>query len=153
MRVVALKRDRVEFAPDLAGEALPGLWSQDLAGNTRADSRAPLVSWRRLLKPDMQLGQVLSGELYSADPAGVGPARVRGQVVAQGVQQILGRSFDVAVIELFGDAPTLDGGFARLSGVMAVDRTSGLLLRLELSCSNPDFAMRRQLTRVESAAG
>jgi len=153
MRVVALKRDRVEFAPDLAGEALPGLWSQDLAGNTRAESRAPLVSWRRLLKPDMQLGQVLSGELYSADPAGVGPARVRGQVVAQGVQQILGRSFDVAVIELFGDAPTLDGGFARLSGVMAVDRTSGLLLRLELSCSNPDFAMRRQLTRVESAAG
>jgi hypothetical protein len=110
------------------------------------------MSWRRLLKPDMQVGQVLSGELYSADPAGVGPARVRGQVVAQGVQQILGRSFDVAVIELFGDAPTVDGGFARLSGVMAVDRTSGLLLRLELSCSNPAFAMRRQLTRVEAAA-
>jgi hypothetical protein len=83
----------------------------------------------------------------------VGPARVRGQVVAQGVQQVVGRSFDVAVIELFGDAPTTDGGFARLNGVMAVDRTSGLLLRLELSCSNPDFAMRRRLTRVEAAAG
>ena len=152
MRVVALKRDHVEFAPDLAGQALPGVWSQDLAGNTRADSRAPLLSWRRLLKPDLQLGQVLIGELYSADPANVGPARVRGQVVAQGVQQIVGRSFDVAVIELFGDAPTTDGGFARLSGVMAVDRASGLLLRLELSCSNPDFAMRRRLTRVESAA-
>jgi hypothetical protein len=40
-----------------------------------------------------------------------------------------------------------------LNGVMAVDRTSGLLLRLELSCSNPEFAMRRRLTRVESAAG
>jgi len=153
MRVVALKRDHVEFAPDLAGQALPGPWSQDLAGNTRADSRAPLVSWHRLLKPDLQLGQVLSGELYSADSAGLGPARVRGQVVAQGVQQVVGRSFDVAVIELFGDAPTSDGGFALLSGVMAVDRTSGLLLRLELSCSNPDFAMRRRLTRVESAAG
>ena len=37
-----------------------------------------MVSWRRLLKPDLQLGQVLVGELYAADPAGVGPARVRG---------------------------------------------------------------------------
>ena len=129
------------------------MWSQDLAGNTRLDSRAPLLSWRRLLKPDLQLGQVLTGELYSADPAHMGPARVRGQVVAQGVQQIGGRSFDVAVIELFGDAPANDGGFAHLSGVMVVDRASGLLLRLELSCPNPAFAMHRQLTRVESAAG
>jgi len=152
MRVLALKRDHVEFAPDLAGQALPGVWSQDLAGNTRPDSRAPLLSWRRLLKRDLQLGQVLVGELYSADSVNLGPARVRGQVVAQGVQQIVGRSFDVAVIELFGDAPTDDGGFVRLSGVMAIDRASGLLLRLELSCSNPDFAMRRRLTRVESAA-
>jgi len=96
---------------------------------------------------------VLTGELYSADSAQMGPARVRGQVVAQGVQQIVGRSFDVAVIELFGDAPTADGGFARLSGVMVVDRAGGLLLRLELSCTNPAFAMRRQLTRVESVAG
>ena len=153
LRVVALKRDHVEFAPDLAGQPLPGPWSQDLAGNTRADSRAPLVSWHRLLKPDLQVGQVLVGDLYAADPASAAPARVRGQVVAQGVQQIVGRSFDVAVIELFGDAPTTDGGFARLNGVMAVDRSSGLLLRLELSCSNPDFAMRRRLTRVESTAG
>jgi len=152
MRVIALKRDHVEFAPDLAGQALPGVWLQDLAGNTRSEGSAPLISWRRLLKPDLQLGQVLVGEVYSANPAGMGPARVRGQVVAQGVQQVVGRSFDVAVIELFGDAPTDDGGFARLSGVMAVDRASGLLLRLELSCSNPDFAMRRRLTRVESAA-
>jgi hypothetical protein len=153
LRVVALRRDHIEFAPDLGGHALPGPWSQDLVGNTRADSRAPLVSWRRLLKPDLQLGQVLVGELYPADPRAVAPARVRGQVVAHGVQEVVGRSFDVAVIELFGDAPTTDGGFARLSGVMAVDRASGLLLRLELSCSNPDFAMRRRLTRVESATG
>jgi hypothetical protein len=153
MRVTALKRDHVEFAPDLGGQPLPGPWSQDLAGNTRPDSRAPLVSWRRLLKPDLQLGQVLVGDLYAADPASMAPARVRGQVVAQGVQQIVGRSFDVSVIELFGDAPTLDGGFTRLNGVMAVDRTSGLLLRLELSCSNPDFAVRRRLTRVEPAVG
>jgi hypothetical protein len=153
MRVLAMKRDRIEFAPDMAGEPMPGVWSQDLAGNTQSDSQTPLVSWRRLLQPDLQLGQVLTGELYSADPGAVGPARVRGQVVAQGVQQVVGRSFDVAVIELFGDAPTSDGGSARLNGVMAVDRASGLLLRLELSCSNPHFAMRRRLTRVEPAAG
>lgn len=153
LRVQALKRDRIEFAADMGGQALPGTWSQDLAGNCQIDNRVPLVRWRRLLQPDMQLGQVLVGDLYAADPLALGRARLRGQVVAQGVQQVVGRSFDVAVIELFGDAPTTDGGFARLNGVMAVDRTSGLLLRLELSCSNPEFAMRRRLTRVESAAG
>jgi hypothetical protein len=110
------------------------------------------MAWRRLLKPDMQLGQVLSGDLYAADPAGAGHARLRGQVVAQGVQSVAGRSFDVAVIELFGDAPLAEGGSTRLNGVMAVDRASGLLLRLELSCANPDYAMRRRLLRVEPAA-
>jgi hypothetical protein len=137
----------------MAGIALPGPWSQDLAGNTRADNRAPLLAWRRLLQPDLQLGQVLSGELYAADPTVVGHARLRGQVVAQGVQSVAGRSFDVAVIELFGDAPLNEGGSTRLNGVMAVDRSSGLLLRLELSCANPDYAMRRRLMRVESASG
>jgi len=153
LRVVALLRDHIEFAPDLGGQPLPGPWSQDLMGNTRADSRAPLVSWHRLLKQDLQLGQVLVGDLYAANPGAVAPARVRGQVVAQGVQSIAGRTFDVAVVELFGDAPGSDGGFARLNGVMAVDRTSGLLLRLELSCANPDFALRRRLIRVEPVAG
>jgi len=153
LRVVALMRDHIEFAPDLGGRPLPGPWSQDLAGNTRADSRAPLLSWHRLLEPDLQLGQVLVGDLYAAEPGAVTPARVRGQVVAQGVQEIAGRTFDVAVIELFGDAPGTDNGFARLNGVMAVDRASGLLLRLDLSCANPTFSMRRRLTRVEPATG
>lgn len=153
LRVVALLRDRIEFAADFAGRPQRGPWSQDLAGNTHADSHAPLLSWRRLLKPDLQLGQVLVGDLYAADPGAVAPARVRAQVVAQGVQWIAGRSFDVAVIELFGDVPGIDGGFVRLNGVMAVDRASGLLLRLELSCANPDFALRRRLTRVEAASG
>jgi hypothetical protein len=151
MRVAALKRDRIEFTVDIGGEPVPGLWSQDLAGNTQPETQAPLLAWRRLLQPDLQLGQVLSGDLLPADPSTTGPARLRGQVVAQGVQQIAGRSFDVAVIELFGDAP-LGEGSTRLSGVMAVDRRSGLLLRLELSCSNPAFAMRRRLTRVEPPA-
>jgi hypothetical protein len=153
LRVLALKRDRIEFAVDVGGEALPGPWSQDLAGNSQPDNPVPLVKWRRLLKPDMQLGQVLTGDLYAADPTALGHARLRGQVVAQGVQTIAGRSFDVAVIELFGDAPLGDNDSTRLSGVMAVDRTSGLLLRLELSSANPTYAMRRRLVRVEPPAG
>jgi hypothetical protein len=32
---------------------------------------------------------------------------------------------------------------------MAVDRSSGLLLRLELRCANPEFSLRRRLMRVE----
>lgn len=152
LRVVALKRDRIEFAVDLDGQPVPGQWSQDLAGNTQPDSQAPLIAWRRLLQPDLQLGQVLSGDLIAPDALGEGPARLRGQVVAQGVQLVAGRSFDVAVVELFGDAPTGEGGSTRLSGVMAVDRASGLLLRLELSCSNPAYAMRRRLMRVEPAS-
>jgi hypothetical protein len=153
LRVLALKRDRIEFAADVAGEPLPGAWSQDLAGNSQADNRVPLVKWRRLLQPDLQLGQVLAGDLYAADPNALGHARLRGQVVAQGVQTVAGRSFDVAVIELFGDAPLGDNDSTRVSGVMAVDRSSGLLLRLELSSSNPAYSMRRRLVRVEPAAG
>jgi hypothetical protein len=151
LRVLALWRDRIEFAADMAGETLPGAWSQDLAGNAQADNGVPLIKWRRLLQPDLQLGQVLAGDLYAADPTAVGHARLRGQVVAQGVQTIAGRSFDVAVIELFGDAPMGDNDSTRINGVMAVDRTSGLLLRLELSSSNPAYSMRRRLVRVEPA--
>jgi hypothetical protein len=152
LRVVALKRNRIEFAADVGGEVLPGTWSQDLAGNTQADVGMPLVKWHRLLQPDLKLGQVLSGDFYAADPTAQGHARLRGQVVAQGVQTVAGRSFDVAVIELFGDAPMGDNDSTRVSGVMAVDRSSGLLLRLELSSSNPAYSMRRRLVRVEPAA-
>ncbi|MCW5657489.1 MAG: hypothetical protein KIT60_07285 [Burkholderiaceae bacterium] len=152
LRVLALKRDRIEFAADVGGQVVTDAWAQDLAGNTQVDHRVPLVKWRRLLQPDLQLGQVLAGDLYSADPSALGHARLRGQVVAQGVQTIAGRSFDVAVIELFGDAPMGDNDSTRVSGVMAVDRSSGLLLRLELSSSNPAYSMRRRLVRVEPPA-
>jgi len=152
LRVLALKRDRIEFAADVGGKVVTDAWSQDLAGNTQVDSSVPLVKWRRLLQRDLQLGQVLSGDLYSADPQALGHARLRGQVVAQGVQTVAGRSFDVAVIELFGDVPMGDNDSTRVSGVMAVDRSSGLLLRLELSSSNPAYSMRRRLVRVEPAA-
>lgn len=151
LRVTGLKRDHIEFAADLDGQALPGSWRQDLAGNPMLEGRAPLLAWQRLLKQDMQLGQVLSGDLYSAT-AYSETAKLRGQVVAQGGQTIAGRHFDVAVIELFGDAPMAEGGYTRLSGVMAVDRGSGLLLRLELQCANSEYALRRRLMRVEPAA-
>ena len=158
MQVAALRRDQIEFRVERGGRAQPVAWVQDLAGNPQLDARAGLIGWRRLLKPELALGQVLSGELAAADEA-VPSGRVRGQVVATGPQAIAGRSFDVAVIELFGEVPAppqgvgeAPAGSARLDGVMAVDRRSGLLLRLELRCANTDFALRRRLLRVEPAA-
>lgn len=154
MRVAALRRDQLEFALDLDGHALPQRWRQDLAGNPVLNAGPPLIGWQRLLRRDLQLGQVLAGELAAADES-PGPARVRGQVVAIGPQRIDGRAFDVAVIELFGDAPAGAAGSTRLDGVMSVDRRSGVLLRLELRCANASYALRRRLVRVEAgeAAG
>ncbi len=152
MRVRSLKRDQIEFAVDLAGQPMPGLWRQDLAGNPQLEGRTPLIAWQRLLKPDLQLGQVLVGDLHAADDQGL-PAKLRGQVVAQGVQTVAARAFDVAVIELFGDAPSGESGSTRIDGVMAVDRRSGLLLRLELRCANAAFSLRRRLMRVEPPPG
>lgn len=158
MQVTALRRDQIEFRVDLDGKPYGPSWRQDLVGNPVLDGRAPLLGWRRLLKPDLTLGQVLYGDLAAPDETRTS-ARVRGQVVAIGPQAIAGRQFDVAVIELFGEAPvtrappgSLDHGSTRLDGVMAVDRRSGLLLRLELRSANADFALRRRLLRVEGAA-
>ena len=156
--VTALRRDQIEFRVDLDGQVFAAPWRQDLTGNPVLEDRAPLLGWRRLLKPDLTLGQVLSGELAAADQVRTS-GRVRGQVVATGPQTIAGRNFDVAVIELFGEAPApaltsggVDQGSTRLDGVMAVDRRNGLLLRLELRSSNPDFSVRRRLLRVEPPA-
>jgi len=155
MTVTALRRDQIEFGVQLDGRAMGQPWRQDLAGNPVLDMPVPLIGWRRLLKQDLVLGQVLAGELAAAGDLQPG-ARVRGQVVAIGPQTVAGRAFDVAVIELFGEAPTAGAGpgqgtngSTRLDGVMAVDRRSGVLLRLELRCANPDFAIRRRLLRVE----
>ena len=158
MQVSALRREQIEFRIELAGKPQAAPWRQDLAGNPVLEARAPLIGWRRLLKPGLTLGQVLVGELAAADEQ-LPSARVRGQVVATGPQTLGGRAFDVAVIELFGDAPNARdapgqgvAGSTRLDGVMAVDRHSGVLLRLELRSANPDFALRRRLLRVETAA-
>ena len=158
MTVTALRRDHIEFSVLIGGKPTLYAWQQDLAGNPVLDGRAPLIGWRRLLKIEMALGQVLSGELAAAGQA-LAAARVRGQVVALGPQTVDGRAFDVAVIELFGEAPLAGGGpgqgsdgSTRLDGVMAVDRHSGVLLRLDLRCANPDYALRRRLVRIESPA-
>ena len=157
LQVTALRRDQIEYRVDLDGRAFDAGWRQDRAGNVMLDARAPLIGWRQLLKTDLVLGQVLSGELAAADE-NVASARVRGQVVATGDQTVAGRRFDVAVIELFGESPHARGSAdditqtsTRLDGVMAVDRSSGVLLRLEVRSSNADFAVRRRLLRIDPA--
>ena len=157
MLITALRRDRIEFQVDLDGSVFAEHWQQDLAGNPKLEGRPPLIGWQRLLRRSLELGQVVGGDLAAAGES-LPRARGRGQVVAIGPQTIADRAFDVAVIELFGDAPqpaSAAGEHAqstRLDGVMAVDRHSGVLLRLELRCANPEFALRRRLQRIEPAA-
>lgn len=176
MRVAALRRDQIDFRLDMDGQVLAALWRQDLAGNVLLDARPAMLGWQHLLQHNLSLGQVLTGELAAAgEPRAT--ARLRGQVVATGPQQMAGRLFDVAVIELFGEAPkeSREGGqvvghvggqaaapavgasaaanaatTTRLDGVMAVDRRSGVVLRLELRCANSQFALKRRLLRVET---
>ena len=157
LQVSALLRDRIEFRAVLDGQALVTPWQQDLAGNAVVGQAAPLIAWRRLLRSDLALGQVVTGELAAAGEL-LPSARLRGQVVATGPQSVAGQTFDVAVIELFGEAPRprstqgeVPQGSARLDGSMAVDRQSGLLLRLDMRCDNPDFALRRRLVRLDTA--
>jgi hypothetical protein len=150
LRVAALRRDGIEFTLE-AGTGMPAQWRQDPFGNlSPAPDAAGWVHWRRLLQPDMALGTVLSGDLVGSD--GLVRGRLRGQVIALVVQTTLGRPFDAAVIELFGDAPLAEGSSTRLDGVMVVDRKSGVLLRLELRSGSPAFALRRTLMRIEPPA-
>lgn len=149
LRVVALRRDELEFTADAAGGALPLRWQQDLWGNQPLlPAGSGWLHWKRLLRPELALGDVLTGDVIGGESGGRG--RLRGQVIALGVQTSLGRPFDAAVIELYGDAPMADYS-TRLDGVMVVDRKSGVLLRLELRSGNPEFALRRTLTRIERA--
>ena len=148
VRVAALKRDEIEFAL-LMPDAQPLRWHQDLAGNVSGPAPAGFVHWRRLLRQELSLGQVVAGEIVAGDDPSV-RARARGQVVAVGPQTLAGRQFDVAVIELYGDV--LRGSVAtRLDGVLAVDRSSGVLMRLDLRSADADFSLRRQLARIEPA--
>jgi len=149
LRVLALKRTEIEFGVEPWPRFGVGRWAQDRFGNpTPTDPQGlGFVQWRRLLQPDMALGSVLAGDIVDGEERQRG--HLRGQVVALGVQTSLGRPFDAAVIELFGDVPDGDHS-TRLEGVMVVDRKSGVLVRLELRSANPDFAFRRTLQRIEN---
>jgi hypothetical protein len=149
LRVTALRRNGIEFTVEPPGDR-PRRWRQDLFGNIpQPPDVADWVHWRRLLQPEMELGTVLSGDIIG--PHAQARGRLRGQVVALGVRTSLGRPFDAAVIELFGDVPMNTQSTTRLDGVMVVDRKSGVLLRLELDSANPEFALRRVLDRIEPA--
>jgi len=144
LQVMSLRRDVFEFRVSQSGPPRP--WRQDRLGNVVA-APAGQLEWNRLFRQDLSLGDVLSGELRIAgDPRA--RALVRGQVVATGRRTIADRSFDVAVIELFGEAQNGDVS-SRLDGAMVVDRASGLLIRLELSSATPGFRLERRLVRVQ----
>jgi hypothetical protein len=164
LRLTALRRGEVDYRSELlparAGpssaasggsparppQRLPdGGWTQDLIGNVTASPDGAL-RWPHLLRSDLALGSVMAGDiLVSGDP--MARARVRGQVVAVGPQTVAGRRFDVAVIELFGDAQRGDAS-TRLDGVIVIDRAIGVLLRLDLRSAQPEFSMQRRLVRV-----
>ncbi len=147
LKVAALRRDELEFNLEHEGRSAP--WHQDPAGNVTT-APAGALRWHHLLRQAPELGQVLAGEIdLVGDPLVRG--RVRGQVVAVGPQWLAGRHFDVAVIELFGDAQRGDLS-TRLEGAIAVDRSSGVLLRLDHAAAWPSFNLQRRLSRVESTA-
>lgn len=151
--VRALRRDALEYsaavpsgsgAADAPGEGSP--LRHDHLGNVLAAGSGMLM-WPNLLRGDLVLGQVMAGEIQVVnDP--LARARVRAQVVALGPQQVAGRRFEAVVLELFGDV--LEGaGSTRLDGVIVVDRTSGVLLRLDLRSAVAPFRVMRRLVRVE----
>jgi hypothetical protein len=149
LRVAEVRRDELELEQagerSVAPDAPAVHWLQDRSGNLVTASRAPV--WPQLLRADLTLGQLVSGELRDpTDPRQ--RARVRGQVVAVGPQVIANRQFDVAIVDLFGEAG-LNEASTRLDGVLVVDRASGVLLRLDLFSSHPVFQLQRRLARVE----
>ena len=157
LRVVALRRDEFEFRvePAAAGKVgktdaatVVGTWRQDRAGNIVAAPTGAL-RWPHLLRGELVLGQVTGGDmLVVGDPQS--RARLRAQVVAVGPHFVAGRRFDAAVLEIFGDAQHADS-FTRVEGALVVDRSSGVLLRLDLRSAAPGFTLQRRLMRVEPA--
>ncbi len=136
-----------------AGPRMPvlsAIWRQDLQGNVLS-APAGALRWQRLLQAELPLGQVLAGDFERVGEPLL-RARVRGQVVARGPQTLAGRAFDVAVIELFGDAQRGDTS-TRLDGVLVVDSASGVLLRLDLRSALPEFNLQRRLVRIEPRSG
>ncbi len=153
LRLSALKRGELAFELDCGQSGPPLPWRQDAAGNVLSAPPHPIVSWSHLLRRPLALGDVLAGDLHSAESER--HARLRGQVVALGRVRLAGRTFDGATIELSGDVPygsEHDDASTRIVGVMEVDRASGVLLRLDLRSGNRDYAVRRKLLRIEPAS-
>jgi hypothetical protein len=151
LKLVSIKRNELSFVVENGPPGASPRWQQDLAGNALPDREAGQLRWQGLLRRDLVLGQELSGELVSAaDPERI--AQVQGRVMSMGEQDVAGRRFDTVVIELGGTARD-ERGSTLLRGVMVVDRASGLLLRLEIECSNADFARWRRLRRIEATSG
>lgn len=148
LRLEALRREVLEFAVEGGGDVAGARWVQDFAGNVKG-APAGTLQWPYLLRLDLQLGQVVAGDLTLPEEPGV-RARVRGQVVAVGPQTIASRRFDAAVIELFGDAQRGERS-TRVDGVLVVDRASGVLLRLDLASAQSGFTVQRRLVRVDPA--
>jgi hypothetical protein len=149
LSLLALRRGEFEYRlePGASGES--GVWRQDRVGNVLASPPGSL-QWPHLLRGTLALGDVTAGEvLITGDP--LARARLRGQVVAVGPQLIAGRRFDVAVLDLFGDAQR--GEFTtRVDGAIVVDRATGVLLRLDLRSAAPGFSLQRRLVRVDAAS-
>jgi hypothetical protein len=145
LRVTALRRTEVSYE---SLDAARGSLRHDATGNVTAAPTGAL-QWPMLIRGELALGSVVSGDIsVVGDPQA--RARIRGQVVAIGPQQVAGRSFDVAVIELYGDAPRGEA-YTRVDGAMVVDRRYGVLLRLDLRSALPAFRTQRRLVRIESA--
>lgn len=144
LHIRAVRRGEIEYQGPAGGAPL----RQDRIGNlVQAPDGA--LAWPHLLRGDLVLGAVTAGDIVVAgDP--LARARMRGQVVAVGPQLVAGRRFDVAVVELFGDAPR-GADATRVEGVIVVDRASGVLLRLDLQSAQAPFALQRRLVRVEAA--
>ena len=124
-------------------------WRQDRSGNIVAAPPGAL-QWPQLLRGELVPGAVTAGDISVAGNPEL-RARMRGQVVAVGLQMVDGRRFDAAVLELFGDAPRGDSA-TRVDGVMVIDRISGVLLDLDLRSAEGSFRLHRRLLRVDSAA-
>ena len=145
LRLTALRRGELEYRSEVPPG---GVWKQDLAGNV-TESPDGALQWPHLLRGELALGSVTAGDIVITGDV-VSRARVRGQVLAVGPQTVAGRRFDVAVIELFGDAQRGDMS-TRLDGVIVIDRASGLLLRLDLRSGHSEFSLQRRLVRIDPA--
>jgi hypothetical protein len=147
LQVNALLRSEVSY--QIVSTPGAPAWRHDAAGNV-LEAPVGVLSWPRLLRHGLDLGDLVDGELHLVgDP--LARARLRGQVVAVGSHSVADRRFDAAVVELFGDAQ-LGEAFTRVNGALVVDRRSGVLLRLDLRSAHETFALQRRLMRVEPAA-